>query len=121
MDHLYLVMVSLCLQLNFNRRTVTPSFASQCRRVFRFTKMDSKRNHHGNKVLCFPIHVIESEDDSGDDILCPCGRPNHEENTIGCDMYSLHCNVKWYHFSCAGIDIKNVLEGEWLHISCRKS
>ena len=81
--------------------------------------MHSERNHHGNKVLCFPINFIELDDDSGDDILCPCGRPNRKENMIGCD--SLHCNVKWYHFSCAGIDIKNVPEGEWLCISCRKS
>lgn len=96
MDHLYLVMVSLYSHLNFNPQSVTPSFASQCGRVFRFTKMDSKRNHHGNKVLCFPIHVIESEDDSGDDILCPCGRSNREENTIGCDICTvckLQCEV----------------------------
>lgn len=72
--------------------------------------MDSKRNHHGHKVLCLLIHFIESDDDSRDGILCPCGRPNREENMIGCD--SLHCSVMWYPFSCAGIETKNVPEGE---------
>lgn len=81
--------------------------------------MDSKRNYHGNKELRFPNDFKESDDDSGVDILCPCWLPNREENIIGCD--SLHCNVRWYHFACAGIDIKNVPEGEWLCISCWKS
>ncbi|XP_068684504.1 PHD finger protein 23A-like [Montipora foliosa] len=52
----------------------------------------------------------ESDDDSRDGILCPCGRPNREENMIGCD--SLHCSVKWNPLSCAGIETKNVPEGE---------
>ncbi|XP_078342176.1 inhibitor of growth protein 5-like isoform X1 [Oculina patagonica] len=37
---------------------------------------------------------------------------------IGCD--GLQCSIKWFHFSCAGID-NNVPEGEWLCISCRKN
>ena len=83
--------------------------------------MDSKRNHHDNKGLCFPIHFMESDDHSGDGILCPCGRLNREENMIGCD--SSHSNVKWYRFSCAGIDsIKNVREKtKWLCNPGRKS
>lgn len=52
--------------------------------------MDSKSNYHGNKELCFPNDFKESDDDSGDDILCPCGRPNREENTIGCVTYTVY-------------------------------
>jgi len=52
---------------------------------------------------------MNPDDDLGDDILCPCGQPNPEENMIGHN--SLHCSGKLYYFSCAGIDLKNVPEG----------
>ena len=73
----------------------------------------------GSLTLCLArgggglIHFIKTDDDSGDDILCPCERPNRQEDMIGCD------GVKWYHLSCVGTDIKNVPGGEWLCISCR--
>jgi len=59
----------------------------------------------------------ELNDDSGDDVLCPCGQPNNHENMIGCD--SMNCSMKWYHFLSAGID-NTVPEGKWLCVSCRK-
>ena len=38
-------------------------------------------------------------EDSGDEVVCPCGEPNKKENRIGCDNPT--CPVKWFHFSCA--------------------
>lgn len=35
-----------------------------------------------------------TSDDSSDEVVCQCGRPNKVEPMIGCD--SDDCPVKWY-------------------------
>jgi hypothetical protein len=61
--------------------------------------------------------LTSDTDGSEDDSLCPCGRPNQDENMIGCDNEA--CSVKWFHFSCAGIAEESVPDGLWYCHTCR--
>ena len=58
----------------------------------------------------------ESSNDSDNEDSCHCGRPNSAEEMIGCDGDD--CEIKWYHFSCAGLTAETVPDGEWLCPMC---
>ncbi|CAB4041217.1 Chromatin modification-related YNG2 [Paramuricea clavata] len=58
----------------------------------------------------------ESSNDSDKEDSCHCGRPNSVEEMIGCDGDD--CEIKWYHFSCAGLTAETVPDGQWLCPMC---
>ena len=47
-----------------------------------------------------------TSDDSSDEVVCQCGRPNKVEPMIGCDFDD--CPVKWYHFGCVNLTANTV-------------
>lgn len=73
------------------------------------------RNNLLELTILFSVN-LESEE-SEDDILCPCGRLNQNENMIGCDNKA--CSVKWFHFSCAGVAEDDIPDGLWYCSTCR--
>ena len=55
-----------------------------------------------------------TSDDSSDEVVCQCGRPNKVEPMIGCD--SDDCPVKWYHFGC--VNLKAHLHPRLIAVVC---
>ncbi|KAK2553608.1 Inhibitor of growth protein 3 [Acropora cervicornis] len=57
-----------------------------------------------------------TSDDSSDEVVCQCGRPNKVEPMIGCD--SDDCPVKWYHFGCVNLTANTVPKDKWFCPRC---